>query len=486
VVKSLKVRIIGIVVIPLIVQLSLVARLSYLQGQFEAALKRAERYSQSMKALSELDTSLLSWYRKFEHLKVRPTNARDSFLAAREAITAIGKEIVELKQLAPNDPDLRAAVDRCEHMKNQLLDFMRLIAVNVFTTQDEEERIALNRKFGEAIDESLSVLSHLESVIMQGAVNQYARSNAVKSEEKYLIALVAVINLIFSGYAAFVLSRGASHRLTRLRSNVENYKTGKPLLKPVDGQDEIAIVENAFFDTASALREAAQRQKDLISMFTHDLRSPLLVMKFGLEELLESSVDEENQTLLQRMSNSVDRATELVADLLDLYKSESGMMTFEFADFDVSQAVEEVSSSLEPIARKLAVSLQLSVTADNTIIRSDRTAVVRIIQNFISNAIKHSPPNTKVAITCAKTLDGCEVRVKDQGAGIRPAELDVIFNRYQQASSARNSRLPGLSSGLGLTICREFAEKLGGKVFVVSRPGDGAEFVFSLRQAAKG
>jgi signal transduction histidine kinase len=257
------------------------------------------------------------------------------------------------------------------------------------------------------------------------------------------------------------------------------------------GDSDIALVEaaarevsvalnharlyEAAVDTADELRELDQLRSDFISMVSHELRSPMTVVG-GIAHLLEWRRDklseEEMVELLQSLGREARRLTRLVSEFLDMEAIERGRFTLYREEFDVLELAVEAM-----VDAGYAQRTEVSSTAPEATVTADRDRIKQVLLNLLTNAAKFSPEDQNVIVEVEPGPAEVRVSVSDRGPGIAPEEHDLLFRRFSRISTTVG-RAPG--SGFGLYVSRTIVELHGGKMWVESKPGDGATFLFTL------
>jgi signal transduction histidine kinase len=178
---------------------------------------------------------------------------------------------------------------------------------------------------------------------------------------------------------------------------------------------------------------------------------------------------------LEVIQRSATRANRLIQDLLDVAKIQAGGLAVDPVAVDVRSLVNEVMESATPLAGASQIKVSCETGADLPHVASDRERILQVFTNLIGNAIKFTPKGGDIRILAA--LDSGEVRftVADSGPGIPAEHLDHVFDRYWQAKSTAK-----LGTGLGLSIAKGIVEAHGGRIWVESPPGSGAQFNFTL------
>ena len=226
-------------------------------------------------------------------------------------------------------------------------------------------------------------------------------------------------------------------------------------------------------------QDAKRARDDLVAIVSHDLRNPVHTIHMAASFLLEVAPANDRRTQarkqLEVIQRSATRANRLIQDLLDVAKIQAGGLAVDPVAVDVRSLVNEVMESATPLAGASQIKVSCETGADIPHVASDRERILQVFTNLIGNAIKFTPKGGDIRILAA--LDSGEVRftVADSGPGIPAEHLDHVFDRYWQAKSTAK-----LGTGLGLSIAKGIVEAHGGRIWVESPPGSGAQFNFTL------
>ena len=244
---------------------------------------------------------------------------------------------------------------------------------------------------------------------------------------------------------------------------------------------EIFAMNEALVSANSRLSELDRMKDTFLSMITHELRTPMTVM-IGVAETLDAGVygplNEAQSDGVSRIIESGDRLRQLVNDLLDLSKLESGMMRLQLELLDPRTLVEAVIEQLQPLAEKAGITLENDVGFDLPEIQCDGLRIEQVLTNLLSNAIKFTPSAGIVRTTANIEEKFIIFNVVDNGCGIPPNSINYIFDKFIQLHPNKEDRTKG--TGLGLAIVRHLVEMHGGKVGVESQAGQGSRFFFEL------
>jgi signal transduction histidine kinase len=236
-------------------------------------------------------------------------------------------------------------------------------------------------------------------------------------------------------------------------------------------------LENARLFRAE--QDARRARDDLVAIVSHDLRNPVHTIHMAASFLLEVAPANDRRTQarkqLEVIQRSATRANRLIQDLLDVAKIQAGGLAVDPVAVDVQSLVSEVMESATPLAGAKQIRVSGETPSDLPQVASDRERILQVFTNLIGNAIKFTPREGEIRILAA--LDSGEVRftVADSGPGIPAEHLDHVFDRYWQAKSTAK-----LGTGLGLSIAKGIVDAHGGRIWVESPPGSGAQFNFTL------
>lgn len=234
-------------------------------------------------------------------------------------------------------------------------------------------------------------------------------------------------------------------------------------------------IENArLFHEA---RHATRARDEMLAIVAHDLRNPLNTISMGAQLLDE--VIEQSRTLEHRqikvIQRSVQRMTELIQDLLDIKRIESGRLPVEPRPEDLPMLIREALEILRPQASARSIVIDTDFAADVPPVLADPPRVQQLIANIVGNAIKFTPHGGTISVATAREGAEARIAIADTGPGIPAESLPHVFGHYWQAD-----RTDRRGIGLGLAIAKGIAEAHGGRIWVKSREGEGATFYFTL------
>src|SRR5216684_3568630 len=241
------------------------------------------------------------------------------------------------------------------------------------------------------------------------------------------------------------------------------------------------------------LRRLERVRRDFIANVSHELRTPLASVRL-LAETLEDAIDtdrENAQTFVEKIEIEVQYLTDLVSELLELSRIESGQVPMMIEPVKAEQLVRETMARMLPQAQRHRVVLRTDIMQGETMVAADSKQIARVFVNLVHNAIKFTPSGGMIVIGTAPEVEGRTQRffVRDTGIGIRPEELPRIFERFYKSDRARSKSdfigPGGVGSGLGLAIARHVIEAHGGRITAESTVGQGSTFTFTLPVAVQ-
>ncbi len=234
-------------------------------------------------------------------------------------------------------------------------------------------------------------------------------------------------------------------------------------------------------DTQKRLNEQLEAAtKSKLMFFTnvsHDLRTPLTLIAEPVAQLSQADNLTDQQMLLTRLANkNVKILQRLINQILDFRKYENGKLELTRIEINLGEVVKDWVESFRTVARKRDIQLKIDVPENKSIITAiDVEKIERVVFNLMSNAMKYTPRNGTITVTCDANDDKVYLKVSDTGIGIAERDLGNIFERFYQVEREHPE-----GSGIGLTLCKAFVELHGGAIRVESAPGKGSVFTVEL------
>lgn len=224
-------------------------------------------------------------------------------------------------------------------------------------------------------------------------------------------------------------------------------------------------------------REIERRKDDFLTIASHELKTPLTTIKGYVQmmhRLLPASVPEKFKDIVHKTGVYVDRLNNLIAELLDVSRIQTGNIELHKETFDFDKAVHEAVENIQSATQSHQIIVK---GATNINYLGDESHIVQVINNLLSNAIKYSPDADEVQLYLSRVSNFIKVSISDRGMGINQEHQKKIFDRFYRVGDIQQ-RFPGM--GIGLYICDQIIKNHGGTLWVESEPTKGATFSFTL------
>ncbi len=586
---GLRHKVLLVIAIPLAFELAFIAGLGIL---LDAAYKQNDRIQHCRDVVAASNRVINLFYESTRFLAFYSIR-HDQSARARidDTISQIPKTFAEMKRLARNNPKERKAIEDADSTARQLIEQFNALFSKIdeegfdltgFATA-RESRVKMQETL-EELAQQLTAINERESAAQKVSPEDIERSRLLISE---LLLAGIVINTVTALITAFAFSKTILDKFEILSSNAQRFSQRQPLLKPIDGRDEISRFDQAFHDMTRKLQELERQEsamianavdvicsltaagdftavspssvavlgyapeelvggsvgkviadgddadrvveklkthrtvelsaihesgrlvdtvwstqwveekqelfctvhdisekkrverlkRELIGMVSHDLRTPLSSIRALFELLTRHTYGQINEKGLKRIA-SLDmdtlRLIQLINDLLDLEKMESGKLELRHTNCYMDEVAGRALESVIDLAERQ----QLEVKSDmeSLLVSADPARIIQVIVNFLSNAVKFSQSGKRIWLRVKQDGQFVKVSVEDEAGGIAEGMEKKIFERFEQ-SSAEHAKL---GSGLGLSIAQTIIELHGGTIGVTNKSGIGAEFWFVI------
>ncbi len=235
------------------------------------------------------------------------------------------------------------------------------------------------------------------------------------------------------------------------------------------------------------LEYASRAKSDFLASMSHELRTPLnSVLGFSqlLSDGMAGELNEKQKHYIDNINNSGNFLLNLINDILDMSKVEAGKIVLNKEKIPLQATLEETLTLIKEKALKHNIDIKREFSPEPDIIEADRQRVKQILFNLLSNAVKFSKEEGgTVTITSKKVNETAQISVSDTGIGIKPENMDKLFQKFEQLEKGISAKYGG--TGLGLAICKQLAELHGGSIWAESKYGEGSTFTFTLPLEAK-
>lgn len=305
--------------------------------------------------------------------------------------------------------------------------------------------------------------------------------------------------LLAAFVAGLLLFYKMTRRLNSLSEDMDNFRSSnftQYKTAPIENSagDEIDRLQATFSQMASRmndqleeLRQKDQHLRELIANVSHDLKTPVAILRGYLETLMMKGEDlreKDKQDYLELALRSSEHLSDLIRELFDLARLDARQITPNLEQFNIAELANDslLQFQLQARNKHIELSLQVDDGAD-CYINADIGLIARVFENLLSNAIKHTPHSSSVSIAIEDSEHNVTVRIKDNGVGLDEMHLSHVFDRFYQPEKGNASDRPG---GIGLAICRKIMELHGGNISAESQPGEGCTFSFTLCKSEDG
>ena len=273
-------------------------------------------------------------------------------------------------------------------------------------------------------------------------------------------------------------------------------------IAPILQDDHIAGSVTIFYDITE-LRRLERMRKDFVANVSHELRTPLTTIKGCASTLADGALDDQeaSQRFVQMINTHADRLHNLVENILDLSRIESGAMPLETSVYSIQELVNSVVGQIRPLAREKTLAIEVNIK-ENVQVQCDRKLIEQALLNLLDNAVKYTPEGGKIWIQTRdfKQVENVDenrrnghekgenatqtrtrriaLEVRDTGIGVPLSDMDRIFERFYRVDKGRSRAMGG--TGLGLSIVRHIMDAHGERIYVESEQGKGSTFGLTL------
>lgn len=413
----------------------------------------------------------------FVHLVADDPESLRIFHSSKQAMPA---EIQGLYEVVKDDREQSGRVKRSSVLIGNLYSILEKENANTSAHWDKE---ALQHLVN---DQLMPLWTELYKIRHEVLVTDFAQYKInvesipkARLQRDNAVFILVLIDIFAAAGLLYIYTHGLTSRLAILVDNAKRFQSKRKLNPFVKGNDEITELDRAFHSMSESLELAQQRKQEFLSMISHDMRTPLTSVQASLEFVLDGHqepLSEATQEWLNRASENVDTVLRLINELLEIERIEGGGIELVFSDVRLADVIRRSANAVKAVAERHSVTIVEPKTS--VYLRCDEDRLIRVLVNLIGNAVKFSPPGSKITVDCAQTQKWLEITVQDEGRGIPPKLLEAIFDRYRQVNADDARKLGG--SGLGLAISKAIVEAHQGVIHAESEVGKGSKFIISL------
>ena len=246
-------------------------------------------------------------------------------------------------------------------------------------------------------------------------------------------------------------------------------------------QEELLTSNEELSQANDRVIEADRLKSEFLANMSHELRTPLnsvIALSGILLARMDGDLTEEQEKQVKIIKKSGKNLLELINDILDLSKIESGKMEISLEEFYIEDVVNDDRAMVTPLASEKEINISFIKNEEIPVIRSDRNKIKQVLLNLLSNAVKFTPKGGSITISATDRDGRVELSVTDTGIGIAKENLDKIFDEFRQVDGSSTREYGG--TGLGLAITRRLVKLLGGEIRVESEIGKGSTFIINI------
>ncbi|MBR2559810.1 MAG: HAMP domain-containing protein [Firmicutes bacterium] len=337
----------------------------------------------------------------------------------------------------------------------------------------------------QSTDSDIPEINNAKSSILYMYTPLYPVRSTVEILRKQLV-YITVIALLLAFSMAFYMSTRISKPIKDITQSAAEMGRGNYGVQFKGGKySEIRELAETLTDASRELEKSDMYQKDLMANVSHDLKTPLTMIRSYAEMIrdLSGDIPEKREQHLSVIIDEADRLNRLVDDMLTISRMQQKNIVLERADFDIVETARSLLDSYDILAEQEGYEFIFDGEDEPVFVNGDKAKIKQVFSNLINNAVKYCGED-KVIIVSVKR-DGKKVRceVTDHGEGIAPDEINHVWERYYK-SSTHHVR-PTSGSGLGLSIVREILTLHKAEYGVDSELGEGSTFWFELEQVKK-
>lgn len=408
--------------------------------------------------------------RKAEAILKNKTQKSNSVLTEAELLRAVHELEVFQIELELQNEELKLAREKSEYIAQKYTSLYDFAPIGYFTLSKEGEIVDLNLIGAKMLGKERAVLkgNSFSRFIPEPGIHAFNLflEETFKSKTKEMSEMLIMgcdDKSILAQLTAIVEAKHDDHCLLTILDITERKKAESEL-------DEVVRQLNLL-----------NSQKDMFfSIIAHDLKNPFTSI-IGHSELLMMEVQSKDYDAVEEIAgvilNSSKRAMDLLFNLMEWAKSQTGKYSLNPTSFLLKDVASEVFAMFDQIAIQKLIKINM-VISEEIEISADRNMIATILRNLISNAVKFANPGGEITVYTVSTGDSLTICVKDNGVGMSQEELKKLFSTDTPITSLGTNNEKG--TGLGLILCKEFVEKHRGKIWVESEKDQGSTFYVSL------
>lgn len=345
----------------------------------------------------------------------------------------------------------------------------------------------------------------LENLSIQDTPLRFFSQNVEVQGNLYAVTVAAPLGELQRGMREFLWASVPAAPLILLVASLGGYLISRRALRPVDkitetarsitadnlsrrlavpqSGDELERLSGTLNDMIGRLEASFKRVSRFTADASHELRTPIAIMRTTAEVALRNRTDHAEQTeALEEIVADLERASQLIDNLLLIARADSGDAALNLARIDAVETIQEACSQGAVLARAKGVAFDVRLPTHAVAMNGDRSALRRLFLLLIDNAVKYTPAGGRITVSASADDRSMVAKIEDTGIGIEASHLPHIFERFYRVDESRSREQGG--AGLGLAIGRWIAEAHGGTLTAASQPNRGSIFTVRLPRLA--
>ncbi|HCD45526.1 MAG TPA: hypothetical protein DEQ64_17710 [Lachnoclostridium sp.] len=340
-------------------------------------------------------------------------------------------------------------------------------------TEGNPYRIYYNNEDWLVLDKTVQENNHVVKIRICSSID---KMEAVLNRTLFLMLVVIPLFLLITIIGGLFIAKRALRpisKITDLASEIGHGDLSKRITG-IESMDEVGELANTFNEMLASLENSFEKEKRFSSDSSHELRTPVAIIMANAEAILAATPGADPTTAANTILAESHRMNTVISQLLMLTRGIEGKYQIQLEEVSLPVLTDAVLEQLQEEAASKVITL-VNETADVTV-QADQSLLTQMMLNLVGNAIKYGKPDGHVWVKAEREGDGCLITVSDDGIGIMPEELPLIFDRFYRADKSRDRS----GSGLGLSIVKWIVDMHGGKIELESTPDQGSIFLIRM------
>lgn len=299
------------------------------------------------------------------------------------------------------------------------------------------------------------------------------------------IRIQLILSSVFSAVIAFIIIYkviyGFAQPLQSILYATRKYAQGdfSYRIKENSVFGEMRELTTAFNTMANDLSSIENSRRNFVANVSHELKTPMTTIGGFIDGILDGTIPpSQHKKYLRTVSDEVKRLSRLISSMLNMSRIEAGEITPSYAKFNLSEMIIKTFLSFEQIISQANINVEGLDTIESLTVSADPDMINQVIYNIIDNAVKFTPQDGKIEVSCKKEFSRAIVKIRNYGIGVENEELRMLFDRFYKADKSRS--LNTKSVGLGLYICKNIIELHSGRIYATSKDNEYTEFTVEL------